>query len=511
MSSTRARGKLTESTFLGFFWMSLGTGSKSVLQLLFIVILARLLTPRDFGIVSAALVVVGFSQIFSRLGVGPAIVQRPELETRHLRTGFTLATIFGALMAGLIFGFAPQIAQFFQMPELTAIVRLLSVAFLFEGIAAVPESLMQRELRFRDLAAVELGAFSIGFGVVGIVTALLGMGVWALASANLGQTLLRMVLLLRARPHPKRPMLERDAFKDLMYFGGGFTMGRIGNYIGGQGDYIVVGRWLGAEALGIYSRAYQLMGAQAMAFGRVLDKVLFPAMAKVQSEPLRLATAYRRGVAVIALAMFPAGIYFHSLAPEIIVLLLGPQWDGVVAPFQIFALGLIFRTSYKMSDSIARATGAVYERAWRQWAYAILVTGGAFVGRNHGAEGVAICVMVAILVNFLLMAQLSLRLASMSWRTFLAAHLPALALTAIVGSETWFLAEALRGWGLAPLQLIVAVTVILAATLVLLLRFAPRTVLGEDGVWILRTLASYVPASMRLKPILWLVREDRSS
>src|SRR5439155_16638905 len=113
------------------------------------------------------------------------------------------------------------------------------------------------------------------------------------------------------------------AIRELLYFGGGFTLARVGNYIAGQGDNVVVGRWLGASALGIYSLAYQLITAPAILVGQVLDRVLFPTMASVQLEPTRLGRAYRTGVAVCALLVLPPSVVVTIVAPEIIVVLLG--------------------------------------------------------------------------------------------------------------------------------------------------------------------------------------------
>ncbi|NUN24154.1 MAG: oligosaccharide flippase family protein, partial [Candidatus Jettenia caeni] len=268
--------------------------------MLVLAILARLLTPKDFGIVSAAMVVVRLSEVFAQIGIGPAIVQRQDLKTVHLRTGFTISCLSGLSLTGLISSLAPQISVFFHMEELIPVIRGVSLVFLFQGISLVAESLLQRELQFRWLAIIQSLSYAVGYGIVGISLAFLGFGVWSLVIAYLSQMAFKSIFLLKVKPHPKRLALERRAIAELMYFGGGFTLARIGNAIAGQGDYLVVGRWLGANALGLYSRAYQLMTIPAMLFAKILDTVLFPAMAQIQTQPERLRVAYRRGVALIA-------------------------------------------------------------------------------------------------------------------------------------------------------------------------------------------------------------------
>src|SRR5688572_30526628 len=141
--------------------------------------MARLITPAEFGVVSAALLVIGFSGIFAQLGLGPAIVQRPALEPRHLKTAFAASLYFGIVLGVVVWLTAPLVADFFRTAMLAPVLRVLAVSFPLRGLAVVSESLMQRELRFRWLAARELGSYALGFGLVGPLLALQGRGVWA--------------------------------------------------------------------------------------------------------------------------------------------------------------------------------------------------------------------------------------------------------------------------------------------------------------------------------------------
>src|SRR5260370_11157071 len=232
----------------------------------------------------------------------------------------------------------------------------------------------------------------------------MGCGAWALVGAQLAQTCLRTILLLVFRPHPAWPLLDRRACADLLGFGGGFTAGRFSNYLAGQGEHLVLGYWLGPVALGVYGRAYQLMAGPAVLFGNVLDRVLFPAMVHVQNQPKRLADAYRRGSALIALVILPVSAVLVVLAPEVIQVVLGSEWDAVTLPLQILGVGMLFRTSCTISDSLVRATGAVHRRTWRQTAYAIGVLAAAWIGQPYGVEGWAVAVLVHLCVNYFLVS-----------------------------------------------------------------------------------------------------------
>ena len=480
---------LTDRTLSGFFWAFCGTVGQQLLQFAVVVVLARLLTPHDYGTVSAAMVVIGFSQIFSQLGIGPAIVQRPGLETVHVTTGFALSIIFGLLTCGVIFAAAPLIAAFFHNEHLVPIVRVLAFGFPLEALSVVNRSLLQREMRFRALSSVEVTSYFVGYGCIGIALAWFGFGAWSLVIASLGQVVTRSVLLLFVVRHRISLWIQRAAAGQLIHFGFGFSLARIGNYFALQGDNMVVGRWLGPEALGMYGRAYQLLAIPTNLFGTVIDQVLFPAMASVQDDKERLRRVYMRSVAVVAMVTLPLSSVLVVIAPELISLLLGPNWTGVVLPFQILVTSLVFRAGYKMSDSLVRATGFVYHRAWRQWVYAACVIAGAWIGHFSGTSGVAVGVIAAIATNFLLMLHLSNKITKVSWTKIGLIHLRHLAIAVGLGLPVWAMATFARveAWpGLIVLVSSGAVALATGAAFILLM---PR-LFGEEGTWVWSLAAS---------------------
>ena len=488
---------LTETTLTGLFWTSLAKGGQGILQLVAMLFLARLLTPQEFGLFAAALVIAGFSAIFSELGVAAAIVQRPALETRHIRSGFTLSVAMSLIVGPAVFFSADAIAGFFKIPELADVVRLMSFGFPLQSISTVAQSLALRSFRFRWLAAVDAGAFALGFVVVAPALTLLDYGVYALVAAYLTQQAVRTLVLLYGSPHEKRPMFEFRAVGELLYFGAGFSLAKLGNYFATQADYLIVGRWLGPAALGIYAYAYQLMASPATLFGQILDRVLFPTMASVQHEPERLVRAYRSGIFVCATVILPVSAIIAVLAPEIVLILLGPVWADVAVPLRILACGMLFRTSYKISDTIVRATGAVYARAWRQAVFAVAVLLCAFVGQNWGLAGVATGVVVALAINFTMMAQLSLRLSGMPWRDFVQCHLAGLVLTMILGPVGFATATWLRGAGAGPFGVVAGATLVAMLLVPILVWMLPQLILGPDRVHLLRMLAKVAPGKMK--------------
>lgn len=489
--------RLSERTLSGFGWTSLIMGAQALLQIVAIILLARLLTPSDFGLFAAAMVVGGFCTIFSELGISPAIVQRLELEPRHVRTGFTLSILLSLAAAVAVWMSADLIAGFFGMPPLADVVRLMTFGFPLQGISSVAQSMVLRGFRFRWLAKVEATSFAVGFVIVAPVLTFFDFGVMALVGAYLTQQSLRCMFLLRGQSHDKRPMLEWRAAGELLYFGSGFSIAKFFNYFATQADNMVVGRWLGAAALGIYGHAYQLMASPAMLIGQALDRVLFPAMASVQHQKERLARAYRTGVYACAMIVLPSSALIAILAPELVLFLLGSQWAEVTVPLRILACAMLFRTSYKISDSIVRATGAVYARAARQVVFAAAVLAGALIGQNFGLAGVAWGVFTALALNFLIMAQLSLKLCNMSWRTFFAAHAPGATLGAAVAVASLTAATALRAADFGHLTVILFVLLIALTVGVTLLTVWPKVLIGRDNLTLLSVLSNVGPSRLQ--------------
>ena len=389
-------------------WQFASRTFEAIGRIVVVVVLMHLLTPKDFGIAGAALVVLSFTLTVTQIGVGPAIVQRTELTDRHISSGFIFSIAMGIVGGVIVYLCAGLVARFFHMPELVRIVEVMSLSFPLTAPAMVADGLLSRRMAFKTLSAIDAVSFAVGYGAVGIGLAWAGAGVWALVIAQMGQFAVRSVLTLIAQPHTVSRRLDFQALKDLLGYGTGHCLAELGNFAALQGDNVVVGRWMGAAALGVYTRAYTFLAQPARLIGIVIDRVLFPAMANVQDELVRVRRAFHRGLAGMALLTIPVSIIVVVLAPEIVLAILGKKWVDMIGPFQILAASLLFRTAYKVCDSVARAMGAAYQRAWRQWLYAFLVFMGAWIGHYTGLKGVAYGVSVAITVNFLLMLHLSI-------------------------------------------------------------------------------------------------------
>jgi O-antigen/teichoic acid export membrane protein len=473
---------LTGRALGGMFWTFSGTGIQVAVQFLAIMALGRLLTPKEFGIVAAANVVVALSQIISQVGVGPALVQRRELGATHVSVAVTISLLMGMLFGAVVYVAAPGIAAFYRIPELTPVLRVMAFLFPLDGLNTVAKSLLTRDLRFRLYVALEAGSYVLGYAAVAVVLAWLGFGVWSLVFASLAELTLRSVSMYLAVRHTLRPSFNLPAARTLLSFGFGHSMAQVGLLLSQQGDNLVVGRWLGPVALGVYSRAYSLMVMPAQAFGRIVNRVLFPLMAQVQDERHRLLNAYERGLAIVALISLPLSAFLWVAAPEFIRVVLGPNWEEVVLPFRLFTISLLFRMGSKISDACIKAAGKVYTWATLQFMYAALVIGGALIGQRWGLGGVAVCVSIAMGIEWLSMAQLGRSVTRLEWTRFLAVHMPGMLLALVIA-----IAAATVGGFAVWLY--------------------PGIFLGRHGTWAIAQAANLLPGGAR-KPLAKLATRE---
>lgn len=484
-------GRTARHALGGMVWSGLGFGAQGIGQFLVVIVFARYLTKSDNGVVAAALIVIALGQLFTEAGFGPAVVQRERLTDEHVRSAFALSVLAGLFMTVVVYLTAPLAADFFHQPRLEDVMRGLAFVFALQGPGVVAMALLQRDLDFKSIAIAETVSYFLGFAAVGVVLAMSGLGVASIVVAQLCQAALLTGILVVRRSHPRSMRPRRSESRDLVVYAGGMTAARGFNFVALYGDYTVVGNRMDAAALGAYKNAYQLAVVPAQLLGQVMDRVIFPVISRFQDDLERVANAYLRGVSLVAMLTLPGSVLAVLLGPELIHLLLGGghKWDDAIVPFQIFAAGLLFRTSYKISDSLARAMGTVYRRAWRQAAYAVAVVLGALIGSAFGLTWVALGVTGAIVLNYLLMADLSVRTAPVGWGRFVLRQGRGLGLAAVVAVVAVPAVLAARAADLGNLLTIVAGTAAAAGALGVAFLLAPGRTLGDDGQWLLAVIA----------------------
>ena len=501
---------LRARTLSGLGWSYLATFIKAFMALLALAILARLLTPVEFGLFGIAWIFMTMGTRFGQSLVGPAIIQRQLLTDRHIETGFTLSLIVGVGTAALCWLLAPFIGAFFGEPTVARVLQVLAFIFMLNGISCVPAHLLRRELRFRELMVADVMAYILGYGFTTITLALQGYGVWSLVWGELMHRVVHLAVVLRYTRVRFYPRWSVQEARDLLSTGAGFSLARIFEYIARQGGHFVIGRWLGATALGYYTRADKLMLAPKNYLSQNVLQVLFPAMAQRQQGAERLAMVYLHGLELLSLAAMPLSALLFIAAPEIVFAILGEQWEPVVVLLRILALAVLFQICGVLNIAAISAVGAVWRQAWRQGLHALLVVAGAWYASRWGLEAVVMVIVGAQVCVYLLLTQLSAATLQLGWRRLMRCGRPALWVGVWAIIALWPTALLVRALALPALPALLVEALVWLATVLAAIYYAPAGVRSASLPWTIGNVPfeTLGPAGHYLcAGLKWLARE----
>lgn len=490
MGAKAAKQSLSKRSLGSVLWTATGSGAQMLLQLATLAILARLLTPADFGLVAATTLIFSFLALFSEILIAPALIQRETLEPRHVRTGFTVAVAMGFAMSLLFAASAGLIERVLAIDGLAQTVPALAIVLFLQVLVAVPDALAVRELEFRKVALAEVSAYAGGYMLVTLPLAYAGAGVWALLCGLIAKGAVRTLILCWLKSAQLRFGFERAALSEVLAFGGGYSLSRLFNMLATQGDNIVVGRLLGASSLGLYDRSYMLMKMPAALYQRVAHRVFFSALSRAQSDAEKLRNGFVRGVQLTSWFGLCLSASLLGLSAEIVELLLGRDWLALTPVFAIMVYAMYPRLSYKTSQAMVQARGRVYRNSLYQFIYAAAVLGGAWFGAHHfGLEGAAAGVSMAVTLHALIMARAAMRECGLGWGDYLRLHLPGL-LSALPLLAVCLLADALLPEGRPYLLALAVKSAALLAVAVGIVLSGSRWLLGDSGLWLREQLVS---------------------
>ena len=306
-------------------------GLKLLISFASVVILARLLSPEDFGLLAATAPVVAFVGLLQSLGLQQAIVQRAELHGALLDQSFWLSLLSGLLAAVVVLASAPAVAAFYGDPRMVGILRWTSLALLFGVLGTVPSGLLARDLRFGVLAFADVASAAIGL-VVAAALAWRGWGYWSLVAAPIATAATVLAIMWNsARWWPRRFKGPLD--HDLIVFGANLTGFNFVNFLSRNADNVLIGRFVGLDALGLYDRAYKLLLFPLQNVAWPLSRVMVPILSRVQAEPGRLRAIFVRVMWLLGAMMMPGIAAVTMTAAEVVDVLFGPRWAGVAPIF----------------------------------------------------------------------------------------------------------------------------------------------------------------------------------
>jgi lipopolysaccharide exporter len=329
-SPDRPTSDLTRHTLKGLQWAYLGSAVGGVLQFGMAAALARLLAPSAFGLIALANLFLRFVDYFAKAGVTQAVIQKPTLSPTDIRAAFTLSAGLAAGFSALVFSLSPLAGRIVGEPDLPPVLRWLALGLLLQGLGATSIALLRRSLRFKHLAMIEVGSYSIGYIGVGLAMAVGGAGVYALVGAMLTQVSIKALSAYAVVQHPLLPTASRSSHRAILSFGARISVVGFFEFLRSNLDTLAVGRWAGATQLGFYNRSRLLAELPSYQLMQGLSQVLFPSFSAIQADRERLLKAYLSAVGAAAAIVLPMNAGMAVAAREIILVVLGPQWQPAI-------------------------------------------------------------------------------------------------------------------------------------------------------------------------------------
>jgi len=373
-------------------------GIQVALQIAGTVILARLLTPKDYGLIGMVTVVVGFAEMFKDAGLSMATVQKERITHEQISTLFWLNVLISAALGLCVLAGSPLLAWFYGKPELTAVTAVLSFSFIISGLMIQHQALQRRHMRFGTLVGIQIASQVVTL-LVTIILACLGWRYWALVGGMLASALAGTLLTFLFCPWIPGPMRKGTGVRNMLKFGGHVTGFNFVNYFARNADNILIGKFIGPEALGIYARAYQLLMLPITMMSGPLSNVAVPALCRLKEDRERLHRYYLHILYMLSLLAGPiVGIAFLA-SKDIVIILLGPTWAPVGDVFKYLTIGGLLQPLYNTQAWLHLAVG----RADRVLIWGLIgtpiIVGSFLVGLIWGINGVAFCYSMAIIVT----------------------------------------------------------------------------------------------------------------
>jgi O-antigen/teichoic acid export membrane protein len=474
--SSGRKPNLTAHTASGLSWFYLSTMILMVANLTYTATVSRLLTPAAFGLVAVANLVVLFVGYFARMGLASALVQKPALSEEEIRAASTAGIAVGLACLVLVWVLAPAVAALFRTPGLPAVLRGLSVSFVFMGFSMTGLGLLRRELRFRALSMISVGTYVFGYLVVGVGCALLGAGVWSLVAASVASSAAQAIWQYALVRHPLRPVLRWEPYRAVCGYGARLSGAYLLDYGGSNLDTLTVSRLETTAVLGQYTRAYYLVFQPLSNYlAQALTNVLFSTLSRIQEDLGRLRRAYFSVLSLGNLVLFPICAGIAVAAHELVLVVLGPQWGPAVALVPWFALAGGCHVVSQLTQLLADARAELNRSFVVQAAYIVALALFLLMAvpfRSRGVWVIAAAVAAAELLRYVCYLSLARRVLAMPGAQIWQAHVPA-----VFASVGVALAVAATRWALTghvrDLMVLGAEGAAGALALALCIRFCP--------------------------------------
>ncbi len=353
-----------------------------------LMIMARLLDPKDFGLVGMVTAVIGVFSVFRDFGLSAAAVQRTHVTTDQASTLFWINLAVGATLGLLSLAIAPLLAFFYHEPRLLGVTAALATGFLFNAAGAQHSAMLERQMRFTALSVIDIVALLTGT-LTGVAMAIRGYGYWALVAATTISTLASTLCVWVATVWVPGKPRTGIGMRSMMRFGGTLTLNSLVMYITTNSDKVLLGRFLGSDALGIYGRAYQLVNIPTDNLNSATSGVAFATLSRLKDNPGRFKSYFLKGYALVLSLTVPIVVVCALFAADMISVFLGAKWASAIPIFRLLTPAVLAFALINPMGWLLMSLGLVDRGLRMALVLAPVMITGYSIGLPYGPRGVA--------------------------------------------------------------------------------------------------------------------------
>ncbi len=406
-------------------WAVLRLGTNTLLALPTSIILARLLSPAEFGVAAIAYLFLALGARLTQFGLNASLLRLREIRPQHASTVFVVNLAMGFAAWGVLTVLAPAIAAFVRSDEAGQVIPFAGMTFVISAFATVPNTLLARDLRYRELAVCEWCG-TITNAVVAVLCAWSGFSFWSIVYGLLASDVAQMLAKLHFARWRLSLRFSVDALRELVSFGAGIYAKSLLDYATHNIDSLLVGRLLGMSALGVYDKAYSLVSRMIARINLAGPSTSFRIFALIHDDHERFRRAYRKVVLAVTMLGYPTLTGLILIAPDLIHVLYGPRWMPTVLPFRILCVAGMLRLLNTYASTASQAKGMIWSQVGLQVISTVVLAVSVGILSRWGVGGAAVGVGVATIVSTILMQRLIRRITDLRWRDLIGPQVPAL-------------------------------------------------------------------------------------
>ncbi|HXF12198.1 MAG TPA: lipopolysaccharide biosynthesis protein [Terriglobales bacterium] len=459
---------LRERAVRGTFARVAAQGANMALRIVSLAILARLLNPDDFGLVGMVAALTGILSLFRDFGLSAASIQRAHITDEQSSTLFWINAATGLLLAVITALCAPLVVRLYHEPPLYWVTVAMGSTFLVNSIGIQHSAHLQREMRFTAVSIIDTGSTLIST-IVGIVLAEIGWGYWALVAMAIAAPLISTVAFWVSTGWiPSRPR-RGVGLRSMMRFGGTLTVNGVVLYVASNAEKVLLGRYWGADAIGIYGRAFQLIRIPTDTLTGAVGEVAFSALSRLQDDAKRLRSYFLKGYSLVIALTLPATVACAVLAPDLIGFVLGPKWKEAAPIFRLLTPTILVFAIANPLSWLVMGLGMVGRLAKMTTTIAPLMIASYFAGLPYGPKGVAFAYSTIMVLWLVPVSMWAVRGTAVSFRDVVTTASHPLIASVAAGAVAYFACAAYGHPEEHLVRLIVGTGALLSAYLVMIL------------------------------------------